>query len=394
MHLKRFRGPHLPDVLRQIREELGPEAVILHTRHPERGLRRLFTPRGVEVLAAVDRVLPPSSRAIAGDDGDRAVLVASAATRGGVPGGLDVRGGSAPDLRAELEELRRLLIRLGGAGIVEHEVQALYERLVATGVEPPLAFKLVSALPPDRARGQGANLQADRTASAGRDDCAGFSHATQDALQAVLDDLIRIDSPPLGHRDAVVAAVGPAGAGKTTIIAKLAAHAHLAGTTVQLISVDDGGLGAPSPLETFGAIIGAPHTMAQTTAEVARAVVGGARRGLVLVDSPGLAPRETGAITDLNGLLNAAGATEIHLVLPATTRSADAVAAARAFTRLGATHLLFTRLDETSHYGGVISVSAAAGLPLSYFSTGRDVPSDIERATIRALVRRVLHGEP
>ncbi len=375
MQLKRFSGRHLPDVMRQIREELGPEAVILHTKHGPAGLQRFLGGGGVEVLAAIDR--PPAGgppalarRESAVDPRGAAQDLPDSRAPRERRGSADAPRESWDGIRVQLEDLRALLIRVGGVSIVEAALQPLYGQLIAAGIDEAMAFTLVSTL------------------STG----AAHPEVSTHAVEAALRGLIRVESPPLGLRSGVVAAVGPSGAGKTTTLAKLAALAHLNGAAVQLISLDDGGLGAPSPLEIFGAIMGAAHTTAQTPEDVARAAGGAARRGLVLVDSPGLSPRHSGAVADLHTLLRAAGTTEVHLVLSATTKASDAMAAVRAFSTAGASHLLFTRLDETAELGTLVSVSAAAGLPLSYFSTGREVPTDIEPATVRTLVTRALQG--
>ena len=56
MHLKRFRRDTVKEALRAVREELGPEALILSTRMiAARGLRGWFGARVVEVTAAAER---------------------------------------------------------------------------------------------------------------------------------------------------------------------------------------------------------------------------------------------------------------------------------------------------------------------------------------------------
>src|SRR5262249_62224166 len=65
MHLKWFKGRAFTDVMRRVREELGPEAVILHSRsvHPWGPLRLLGGSR-VEILAAGDRPEAPATQAM------------------------------------------------------------------------------------------------------------------------------------------------------------------------------------------------------------------------------------------------------------------------------------------------------------------------------------------
>jgi flagellar biosynthesis GTPase FlhF len=70
----------------------------------------------------------------------------------------------------------------------------------------------------------------------------------------------------------------------------------------------------------------------------------------------------------------------------------ETFAAVRAFAALGVTHLLFTRLDETTTEESLLTVAVEAGMPLSYFATGREIPDDLRPATASELLRRIVHG--
>lgn len=351
MHLKRYSGPSVGDVMRRIREELGPEAVILHTRPaPARGALRFVGGRGVEILAAVDR--------------DRA-------EPGGVtpPSGGPRRAAPGDDLRADIADIKRLLVRLSGGRALPPGGAAVAAGLLAAGLEEGLAHAVVAALPPD--------------------ELAAPEGALLEALLSVLADAVAIAPGSLHPRVAAVAVVGPPGAGKSTLVAKLAAHAHLRGGAVRILSADPGCLGAPSPLETFARILGVPFAPVDGPAALARAVpAAGARSALDLLDTPGLGAGEAGDAA-LGALLRAARPTEVHAVLGATQKPADAVPVLRRARALGATHLALTRLDETRSPGSVLEVAREAGLPLSYFGTGRDVPDDLQPASLLELARRL-----
>ena len=56
MHLKRFRGETVRDALARVREELGPDALVLSTEMVQaRGWRGMMGGREVEIAAAVER---------------------------------------------------------------------------------------------------------------------------------------------------------------------------------------------------------------------------------------------------------------------------------------------------------------------------------------------------
>jgi flagellar biosynthesis protein FlhF len=112
-----------------------------------------------------------------------------------------------------------------------------------------------------------------------------------------------------------------------------------------------------------------------------------------MIDAPGLEPDDEQGRASLERLLRAAAPTEVHLVVPATGKPGDVLAAVATTSGLGVTDLLWTKLDATSTHGTVLSATLESGLPLSYFGTGRDVPDDIRPATPRELARLVLGKE-
>ena len=356
MQLKRFKGRHVPDVVQRVRAELGPEAVILHTRHaPRQGLLRFFGGTGVEIVAAVDDSTATPSETMP-------VLRATEIST---------------ELRDGVTELRSLLIKVGGSSALHPAVAPLYERLLAAGVDDALAFRVTSALP-----------------AFGADGGVAPPEALRAALCEALRGLITAARVPQGPRRAVQAFVGPTGAGKTTTLAKLAVRGHLDGTTTRMLSLDGAGLGAGAPLEALSRVLGVPYTLALDPEDLARENVGGPGSGLTLIDTPGLAPADTAGLASLGRLLESLRPSETHLVLSATTKIDDARAAVAAFVPLGVTHLVFTRLDETRSVGSLLGVAVDAQRPLSYFGTGRDVPNDLRPASVEELLRRALEGEP
>jgi flagellar biosynthesis protein FlhF len=272
-------------------------------------------------------------------------------------------------------ELRDLLIRLSGARALPPMFAPFYTWLLRSGVEETLAFRILEAVSPADAHGQ--PLSAEQV-----------SRVIEDRMT----ELVRVADVSLAPRDATVAFVGPAGAGKTTTLCKLAVHAYLAGATVDVLSLDDHGFGAAGPLEALSAILGVPYQQAATPDELAGVLERGLLRDVTVIDTPGVSPRDDAGVARLERMLRLARPTAVHLVLSATTKIDDALAAVNGFGRLGITHVLFSKLDETSTYGSVFSVGVLSGVPLSYFATGREIPNDIKPATARELARYVVRG--
>jgi flagellar biosynthesis GTPase FlhF len=64
--------------------------------------------------------------------------------------------------------------------------------------------------------------------------------------------------------------------------------------------------------------------------------------------------------------LQALGATEIHLTLPATLSGAAADELAGALAPLGLTHVALTHADQTARPGAPVELAMTARKPLSY----------------------------
>ena len=67
--------------------------------------------------------------------------------------------------------------------------------------------------------------------------------------------------------------------------------------------------------------------------------------------------------------------------------------ALRRFSGVRADRLIFTKLDEAAELGVVPNVTAMTRLPLSYVTTGQDVPNDIETADAANIARQILTAD-
>jgi flagellar biosynthesis protein FlhF len=366
VQLRRFKGRALPDVVRQVKAELGPNAVILHTKADRpRGLLRFLHGAAVEVVAAVDQSSATAPRVPAEPGGPKAPA----------PAAMPAPASALDVLQTEIADLRRILLRFGGARGLPSPLVPLYAWLVEAGVDDALAFRLLDDMAVTDASGITLNIE-----------------TLTEALEKRVSGAIRVCGASLVPARGTIAFVGPTGAGKTTTVAKLAVRAHLEGRTPQVVSLDGLGPATPAALEAIARVAGVPHEVAATPAEV-ESTLGRSAAEIRLIDTPGLVRGDTAGVAALAALLRHARVTEVHFVIPATMKADDALATLAAFAPLGANRLLVTKLDETATFGSLLTVAVGSGLPLSYVATGRDVPDDIQAATARDLSRRVVRRE-
>jgi flagellar biosynthesis protein FlhF len=337
--LRTYRGESLEALLPQIREELGPEAVIVRQREGLiGGVGGFFQKRCVEVDAQaggpgidlydeepepefVEEPVPPAD--------EQHVVRNDAATREGL---------ATPAVEKLVAQAQPFAEMLGS-------VQAEPE----PAVEPPAPAAPAKA----------AELRAGMVACGLGDDLAGeiVDAVVASALPLsgarrlrtlVRNELaLRVPVAPLtapGARTLVM--VGPAGCGKSTALAALANAHAAAGTPVARVGLEE--LPATAPAN-----------------------------GLLLVDTPALWGGAEGLYDAARRLRKLKGA-EVHLVLRAGIAAPAAAELLEGVKALRPNRLLISGAGETSHLGGVLDLAIRSGVEVAYVSAsaGEIAPAD------------------
>ena len=194
-------------------------------------------------------------------------------------------------------------------------------------------------------------------------------------------------------RRQVVALVGPTGVGKTTTIAKLAAQFRLREQArVALVTVDTYRIAAVEQLRTYAEIMDLPLEVVGTPLEMRMALNRLTDFDLVLVDTAGRSPRDAVRLQELQSLLADTQTDEVCLVLSAVAAEDSLRVAASAFTSVGATSLILTKLDEATALGWLPALVADHQLAVSYTTDGQNVPDDIRPASMAQLAALLSGG--
>ncbi len=193
------------------------------------------------------------------------------------------------------------------------------------------------------------------------------------------------------NRRKVVALVGPTGVGKTTTIAKLAANFKLrAGLRVGLVTVDTYRIAAVDQLRTYAEIIDIPMKVVSGPRDLQRVLNEFSDLDLVLIDTAGRSPADELQLQELKNLLAEGPVDEVHLVLSLAASTRSLINTARQFAGIRTSSMILTKLDESPGLGQLLAALPDLPFPISYLTTGQNVPDDIEPAVAARVARLVL----
>ena len=214
-------------------------------------------------------------------------------------------------------------------------------------------------------------------------------HDAWQLLQRVLLSHVKTTDDDILRHGGAIALLGPTGVGKTTTIAKLAARFAMkyGAEQVALITTDHYRIGAHEQLQTYGRIMGCLVRPLSDVEELSAALYQLRNRRLVLIDTAGMGQRDVRLTEQLDTLVkNAKVRIRNYLVLPATSQRRVLQEAYEHFRRVPISGCILTKLDESLCLGDVLGMCIQNSLPISYVTDGQRVPEDIKVADANELV--------
>ena len=398
MQVKRFFAADMRQAMKLVRDELGADACIL-------GNRRVAG--GVELTAALDVPMPPASQAnpqleqelratqakiaAARSELDNRTLEASqngqlfAAANAAAerkPAAMASRASTSPAdqqaldaMRAELHGLRELIeVQLGSIAwgqLQSRQPQqaSLWRRLQRLGLSAELSRQMLERV---------ARINDPRQAWR--------------LLLAHLAHAIRIPEQEVIEEGGLVALVGPAGMGKTTTLAKLAArHVLKHGPQgLALVGMDSFRIGAHEQLKTLGRILNVPVLQVDPGQSLSQVLAPLARKKLVLIDTAGLPANDPALRLQLEALANRGLKVKNFLVMAATSQGQVLKAAYHGYKRCGLAGCIISKVDEAACLGEVLELAIGQQLPVAYLTDGPRIPDDLQLPKSHQLVSRAV----
>ena len=374
MQIKRFEAKDMTTALRRVKEELGPEAVILSARSLRKGKGFFGSLKyaGVEVSAAVDnqqpdmknaRMLPRNDpyRRFNNDPSEKSRPTRREPNQ--TPSDYPPVNATSRSTGLRKKTASRSSVRA---------LSSLYQQILLQELDRGIASELIEEIKRIPA--------SEEILSKGN---------IKSHIGSLLEEMgvVVASSPFDSGRPTIMAFVGTTGVGKTTTLAKLAARQVSRGKkSVGLITLDNYSIAANHQLEMYAQIIGVPLETAANAGDLKKAVKRLKDKEIILIDTPGINPKDPVQIQELKSSLAGISSLKTQLIMSATTKEKDCIAISEDFKDIGVDQILFTKTDESSIFGNIVNVLIRTNLPLSFLCGGRKVPQDIEAGTIQRLV--------
>jgi flagellar biosynthesis protein FlhF len=383
MQIKRYEVSKIQDAMQQIKNDLGPEAIILSTKTIKDS-----APQRIEVIAAIDiselsNQIPGRSWCNDPDEGSENESVAL----------------SQVDFTHQYAELQRLLEKIGPVSDIREELKSLkdnvellvdviglarfrqesdhlakiYQILTANGMSKVKSCHIIDKMrnghPSERVKDYASCLKlAEKTIASSLSNKDGLSKTRR-----------------------IKAFVGPTGVGKTTTLAKLAAGFCVdKRKKVGLITMDTFRIAAVEQLKVYAKIIDIPLLVATSKMSFEKSLKALSEVDVILVDTAGRSPSDTEYLKNISETFSGSNGVEINLLLSPSMSKDHLLEAENYYRRTEYDNLILTKVDECSRYGVIYDLVQQAGKPVGYLTNGQNVPQDIESATPEKLAKLIL----
>ncbi|WIX33581.1 flagellar biosynthesis protein FlhF [Salinicola sp. JS01] len=385
MGVQRFTGANTRETMRQIRQALGEDVLILSNR---------VVDGGVEIVAMSEQA---HAQALAGPagEGESDGTPASESAAAESPAAWEAFN------RRMLEDMRALLRESAAPAPAPGQAvrDAILRQLSQAGFSHVLCETLLETLP--------ASLLDESAEEAETPAWQAWLERQLAARLEVLDS-----EEALFEAGGLFALVGPTGAGKTTTTAKLAARYVMrhGPREAALVTTDSYRIGAAEQLRIYARLLGVEvHALDEQgdlgallgrLAQPRRGLMGrsGGKR-MMVIDTVGMSQRDQRLMGEIARLGAAPVSVRRLLVLDAARHGDTLEQVVEAWQRASQEAgeplwgCILTKLDEAARLGPVLDVLMRHGLKLCYLSRGQRVPEDLEPVDREALLREALdHG--
>ena len=418
MQVKVFESKDMASGLKMIKDELGPDALILSTKTIRSSKFGLLGKSTMEITAAVDsqwnepiskqspfEVQPTSPTQIDDTVCEREDLLTYNSgmhinfqkperQEPVLPKGINPEG-KQDALQTEVDELKSMIKNLA-KDMNRMHVSSAPPVQPAAVPEKESSTELLSLT--RRLLDYGVNRENSGTISNYARETLTMEELSdpfkqEEYLAETFANLLQVNENifPDETRQHRIALVGPTGVGKTTTLAKIAAgfiSSH--SPSIALITIDTYSIAAVEQLKVYGGIMNLPVEVVLNPQQLEHMLLKHRDKDLILIDTAGRSPKDSLCIDELAGFLTPELNIQKHLVLSATTRESELFDAMKRFATLGIDNTIITKIDECSTLGLLLDIQIKSSLPFSFVTNGQRVPEDLLQADKKLLTDLIM----
>jgi len=390
MQVKRYVAQDMRQALKQIREELGSEAVILSNKR---------VPGGVEILTALD--YDATTFTVPADETSTKTSAMNAGAKHpySMPAAEPKAGHSQNQLDSAFEALLNQHLQSNPQKNLDEDLMAAMRSEIESlrfllkdqmeqmtrenwSARNPIEAAVMQRFEKYRVSTKVARPIARQVAQ----------HITIEEGWRAAIAILRKQIPIVENNQfnqGVVALLGPTGAGKTTTIAKLAVRFALrhGRDELALVTTDRYRLAAYEQLKALGRIIDVPVRLVEENTNLNKVLRSLRHKSLVLIDTAGFQQADDERRQQLEALDSANMNIKKLLVLPCTNQDTTLRAAYDLLAKSRIDACILSKTDETMSFGEVISLVVEKALPVAYITNGQSIPDDLQTAHAESLIR-------
>ena len=413
MNVKRIVAKTSREAMRQLRDELGPDAVILSNRAVEGGVEVLampaediaaFAPPAVETqlepLVTRATTPPPKPPEPAPRSGERSIKAFAASVR--AESQKQPKPQAEPDPVPAVSIKRRLIERVAvPSEDSAHLAQSVISEIKAMQLKlenqmSDLAWRDLPGRTPSGATLMRDMLAAGFSASLSRDLLEALPKGDAEQAQAWMRNtlmkrlqVMQNESDVLDN-GGVFALMGPTGAGKTTTTAKLAARfvVRHGAEKLALLTTDSYRIGGHEQLRIYGKILGVTVHAVRDAADLRLALAELRNKHTVLIDTVGMSQRDHAVAEQVEMLCQAGRPIKRLLLLNATSHGDTLNEVVQAYRTRGLDGCILSKVDEAASLGPALDCAIRHELNVHYLATGQRVPEDLHLANRQYLIHR------
>ncbi|MCD6197959.1 MAG: flagellar biosynthesis protein FlhF [Thermodesulfobacteriota bacterium] len=381
MQTKRYEVLSINEGMARIKDDLGPNAIILSSKRLK-GKKRSF----VEMIAARDDYCGsiPNLSSKKDKKSESAILNSDEAflpfrTEIDQLKALIMDTRKKADIHSELTELRETLNTLFDIlGVQKNEnisshLSKFYYHLISIGISRQRAFQLIEELK-------------NNYSQEILEDYRNLLEVAEGIIKRSIAAFYKNVS-----KKRVISFVGPAGSGKTTTLAKLAAQYLFSDRLdIGILTTDTYRIGATEQLKIYADIMGLPLQLISKKEEFKESLDAFGEKDIILIDTPGKTYKDENYLMKLKELFAIDSPIETNLILNITANQENMIETAERFGIINYDNIIFTKLDEANNFGSIYNIIDYAGKPVFYITNGQNVPQDLEKVDPGKLARLIV----